>query len=182
VGAGFSTKQPWVRDTHGAMSLTPVWRIGHAKQGWKYKYGTNWYSTQLDRVIGETPSDLGKLTVRPLLGGYGYTRLIGRRTSVAANLLGGYAFTSFSLNGTAGDRYRNSLGVAKVEADAANTFVLKPEVSTWIDLSPKIGLNISTGYMVARPHVILRTPAGQDKRRVNADMMMIKVGIVYSIF
>ena len=86
------------------------------------------------------------------------------------------------LNDTAGDRYRNALGVATVEADAANTFVLKPEVSTWIDLSPKIGLNISTGYMVARPHVILRTPAGQDKRRVNADMMMIKVGIVYSIF
>jgi hypothetical protein len=59
---------------------------------------------------------------------------------------------------------------------------VKPEVSTWIDVSDKVGLNVSIGYMVARPTVTLTTALGSDPRAVRADVVMVKVGLVYSMF
>ncbi len=66
--------------------------------------------------------------------------------------------------------------------DTSNTIVVKPELSLWRDLSEKMGLRASVGYMVARPQITVSSTAGVDKRRVNADMLMFKVGVVYSIF
>jgi hypothetical protein len=183
VGGQFSRKHSVDGESHGSMGPGLLWRFGQSKQGWKYKYGLGWYSTQLDRAIGgDIPSEFGKLRVRPILGGYGYTHLIGKKTSIAASLLGGPAFTSFALSSDASDRFRSMLGAETIEAGAGHTFVLKPQISTWIDLNEKIGLNFTTGYVVARPTVTVRTPAGEDKRRVNADMMTFKVGMVYSVF
>jgi len=60
--------------------------------------------------------------------------------------------------------------------------VLRPEVSTWIDVTRKIGINLSFGYTVARPEVTIRTSAGTDSRRIRADMFTLRFGAVYSIF
>jgi hypothetical protein len=86
------------------------------------------------------------------------------------------------MSALANDAYRDRLGARTITADASNTLVLKPEVSVWRDLSEKIGVRASVGYLIARPHIAVRSTLGEDKRRVNADMLMFKVGMVYSIF
>jgi hypothetical protein len=60
--------------------------------------------------------------------------------------------------------------------------VVIPEVSAWYNVNEKIGLKVSSGYVVARPNVTVSSTAGLDKRRVRADNVTFKVGLVYSIF
>lgn len=181
VGAGVvarATTGAGAGDTHDP---TLIIRLGRGRQGWGLRYGFNWYSTELERSLAGENRPFGRLRVRPLLLGYGYeTRY--RRTRVSFNLKGGYAFSSFSMQPRFSETYRSVLNTSSVRADAANTLVLKPEVTAWVDLSRKIGLNISTGYLVARPELRLTSGAGVERRRVQADVFMFSVGAVYSIF
>ena len=78
--------------------------------------------------------------------------------------------------------YQRAPGVSSVEAHAANTLVLKPEIGVWYDITKKVFLNVNAGYMVARPEVEIVTAAGTDARTARADQFILKVGLVYSIF
>ncbi len=182
VGAAVGVRASGRPDATGDLNPVFIWRIGHAGPGWGFRYGFHWYETDLARSLGGRVEPFGRLNVRPILGGYGYRFAVGRATSISANLKGGYAFSSFAMRPAFGDRYQSALGVQGVAVDAANTFVIKPEITAWIEISRKIGLNISTGYMIARPRVALSTSAGADRRRVDADMFMMKIGAVYSVF
>ena len=168
-------------EAHGNLGLGLLWRVGHSKTGFGWDIGFNWYSADVDRTIGGTVTDLGELKIRPIMGGYGYTHVIGR-TSISAKAFAGYGFTSAALSPSANDAYRDRLGAQSITIDPSNTFVMKPEIGMWQDLSEKIGLKASFGYMVARPQIAVRSSLGEDKRRMNADMFVIKVGMVYSIF
>jgi len=181
VGAQVSKRASTGPEAHGHLGLGLLWRVGHSKTGFGWDWGLNWYSADIDRSIGGIMTELGELNVKPILGGYGYTHVIGR-TAISAKAFAGYGFSSATMTPSAGDAYRDRLGARSITIDASNAFVMKPEVSVWQDLSEKIGLQASFGYMVARPHVAIRSTLGQDKRRVNADMLMFKVGMVYSIF
>lgn len=182
LGAAVGGRVSGGPDATGDVNPVLIWRIGHPGPGWGFRYGFHWYDTDLARTLGGRSEAFGRLNVRPILGGYGYRFVIGQNTSLSANIKGGYAFSSFAMRPTFGDRYQSALGVQGVSVDAANTFVLKPEVTAWIDLGRKVGLNISAGYMIARPRIALSTSAGADRRRVDADMFMMKIGAVYSIF
>jgi hypothetical protein len=181
IGVDFSTRAISDPDASGKIGLGFSWRIGHSSQGWGWKYGLSWFSTDLDRTIGGRDVFLGKLQIRPFMGGYGYTHVI-RNVSVTAKVLGGYALTKFTLEPEANDAYRERLGAATVRADATNTFVLKPEISSWIDVNRKIGIETGISYLMARPEVVVTSSLGEDRRRVRADALRFKVGVVYSIF
>lgn len=182
VGAGIGARASGRPDATGDLNPVLIWRIGRPGPGWGFRYGFHWYETDLARSVGGRTEAFGRLNVRPILGGYGYRFVIGPATSLSANIKGGYAFSSFAMRPAFSDRYQSTLGVQGLSVDAANTFVLKPEITAWIDLSRKVGLNLSAGYMIARPRVALSTSAGADRRRVDADMFMMRIGAVYSIF
>jgi hypothetical protein len=78
--------------------------------------------------------------------------------------------------------YRRVRGASTLTTDVSNTFVLKPEVSAWVDLTRKIGFNVSAGYTVARPEVTVLSSAGRDTRSIRADMFTLRVGAVYTVF
>jgi hypothetical protein len=180
VGAQLSTRTPAGPDNGGHLGVSLLWRIGQSKTGWGWHYGLHWFATDLDRSIGGLDTEFGKLKVRPIMGGYGYTRVIGR-TALTAKLLGGYAFTSMTLSPPAMDAYHR-LGSQTVTVKASNTVVVIPEVSAWYNVNRKVGFRVSSGYVLARPNVTVSSTAGVDKRRVRADNVTFKVGIVYSIF
>ena len=71
---------------------------------------------------------------------------------------------------------------AAIDAEVSNTFAARPEASVWIDLGPKVGLNIAAGYMFARPEVTVTSSLGRDTRQINADMFQVRIGAVYSVF
>jgi hypothetical protein len=101
---------------------------------------------------------------------------------VTADVLGGYSLNNFTLAPSASDAYRDRLGALGVSVDARNALVAKPEVGVWIDVSKKVGININGGYVVARPSITVRSTLGEDTRRIRADMFVLHVGAVYSIF
>jgi hypothetical protein len=150
------------------------------RDGWNWKFGLNWYSAEVEPDGGaDQRLTFGKLNVRPIMAGYGYSRVAGRAT-VSAHFLAGYAFTSFSLPPP--DAARANLGTLPITVNASNALVLRPEMSAWVDLGHRVGLNISAGYMVARPVLTVRTPEGEDRRRMHADRLLIKVGLGYAVF
>ena len=182
LGLDVGTKVATHDGATGHPNVGVLWRFGHGRDGWGWEYGLSWYSAELEQPIADiAPTGFGELHVRPILGGYGYSRRAGRH-SVSAKLLGGYAFNSFELHPSFDDTYRQRLGATSVTTDASNGFVLKPELSAWVDLGRKIGLRASAAYMVSRPGVTVTSSLGRDHRHINADVLMLKIGAVYSIF
>src|SRR5262249_36521171 len=122
-----------------------------------------------------------ELRVRPFMAGYGYSYVSGRY-AITADVIAGYAWTSFTVSPRATEAYRDRLDASGLDASTHGTPVIKPELEVWYDLNRKFGLNLNAGYVVARPSVPLHSTLGDQTRRLRADMFMVKVGLVYSIF
>jgi hypothetical protein len=181
LGANLTSRFASAPENLGQTHVGLQWRIGHGGGGWGWKYGLNWYSVRLDRPVGGRVVELGELHVRPFMAGYGYTRTI-HNTAISANLLGGFAFSGFSLDDRADAVYQTVYGVDRISTRASNTFVLKPELSAWHDMGRKVGLHASIGYMIARPDVEVDTGLAVERHHVRADVLQLKIGVVYSIF
>lgn len=181
VGISLSTRQGMVSGTDGHTSVGFTWRIGHSHDGWGWHYGLGWYSADLAQPVTAEPTGFGELKVRPFMAGYGYTRVFNR-TAVTAKLMGGYSFNSFALYPTFDDQYRRSLGARTVSTEVSNSFVLKPEISSWFDISRKVGFQVSLAYTLARPEVTVSSTLGTDTRHIHADVVTAKIGVVYSVF
>jgi hypothetical protein len=168
----------------GGHGIGLLFRVGHGREGWGWKYGLNWFSAELERPpgpLGNDAPDFGRLRLIPVVAGYGYTHVMGR-TRLSANLLGGYAFTSFRPNHAFAESYRTLRGVDAIDTSSSNTFILRPEVSLWYDVNEKIGFNVGVGYVIARPEVTIISALGRDRERFRADMFTIKAGFVYSVY
>jgi hypothetical protein len=183
VGTALNLKRASEEDARGSTGVGLLWRFGSGRsEGWGFKYGFSWYTADLDTAIGDSAHhEFGKLRVRPFMAGYGYSKRLGR-VQVSAKVLGGFALTSFSLSSPANAAFQSTLQTENVRTSVSDPLVLKPEVSAWINLNDKIGLNISAGEVFARPEVTISGPHGVLKRRVRADMFMVKIGAVYSVF
>jgi hypothetical protein len=176
--AWVSSSDPFV---HGVPRLGPLVRFGESREGWGTRIGLNWYEVNLDASIDDDALEFGSLRVRPFMAGYGYTRIFGP-VAGSANVLLGYAFTSFSLEAAFANAYRQARGVDRVTVDVSNAFVFKPEISAWIDVSRTVGLNFSLGYLIARPGVTLDSAVGPDRHDIRGDVFMVKIGAVYAVF
>lgn len=181
LGAEFGVRVPGEREARGSDDLGLLWRFGHGDNGWGFHWGLNWYATDIERPIANRTVELGELRVRPFMAGYGYTRKI-RAVTLTGAMLGGFAFTSMRLTPAAVDAYQDGVGARSVRTHTSAAPVLRPEVSAWYDVNKKVGFHISAGYMIARPNVTISSTAGDDRRRIHADMVSLKVGLAYSVF
>lgn len=169
------------KGTTGQLSPDPLWRFGHGRNGWGWQFGLGWYLADLTQPLGDARAAFGELRVRPVLGGYGYSRRSGPLLATG-RLLTGYSFNSFTMLPTYGDAYRSSFGASSVTSTVSNALVLRPELSIWADLSRKVGMNVTVGYTVTRPAVTVDSSLGRDTRRIRADALALRVGAVYSLF
>jgi hypothetical protein len=155
-------------------------RLGHEREEWGWAYSFfGWYDMELEASPAMPPSTLGRLRVRPVMLGYGYTWIRGP-ASITVDMLGGFSFNSFHLDPATIAAYEHR-GATGIDGEATNTFVIKPEVQVWYDLSPRYGLKISGGYLISRPSVSITSTLGRDTRALKADTILITVGFVYSI-
>jgi hypothetical protein len=120
VGANVNTAIAAAPDNTSANHVGFQWRLGHSDGGWGWRFGFNWYSTNIGASVAGTPVELGELHVRPLMFGYGYTHKV-RKTAMTASLLAGYAFNKFSLDDRASAVYRVATGHQPVSSGAQNT-------------------------------------------------------------
>jgi len=182
IGGAMSVRTPDDRDAlQSRKGFSLLWRFGHGHAGWGWHWGLNWYSAELDVPVGDQPTELGELHVRPVMAGYGYTHEVGK-AKITATVMGGLALATLALSDEAENAYGTRLGARSLSTRATLTPTYRPEVSVWYDLTKKIGINVSTGYAIARPTMTIRSSLGSDQRRIRADMFTFKIGAVYSIF
>jgi hypothetical protein len=111
--------------------------------------------------------DGGRMFVRTLMAGPAY-RIERGRVSYSAAVVVGYAF--------------GRLEDAAPGRTLHGAWALQPSVGVWYDLSERIGVRVSAGYLVAR------LPSRQDDAgivrttRVRADAMVLRVGVAYALF
>lgn len=182
LGMSVTSRLP---DSDGASGSADVGfeiRIGHEKDGWGPQTSVfNWFDTGVKEPVGARIADLGEIRIRPIMVGYGYTKIRGR-AAITTDLVGGYSFNSLHLDSAASADYERQVGASIVHSEATNSFVLKPEVQAWYDLTNRWGLRVTAGYLIARPSVKLTTALGEDTRPVRADTFLITLGAVFSIF
>ena len=166
----------------------PLFRIqpppdenGRRPDGWGPQFGLPWYTADLRQPVTQSPVDFGELHVRPIMAGYGYTKRFDR-TAVTARALGGYAFNRLKRSPAFDADYTKAFGAGAITTTVSNTFVVRPDLSVWFDLGKKVGLNVSAGYTLTRPTVTISGPHGFDERHVDADVVTVTVGLVYSVF
>jgi hypothetical protein len=181
VGVNYTARAADAGGTHGSRGVGFAWRFGDGGTGWGWSVGMGWFSADIDRSVAGRSIEFGEMHVRPLMAGYGYTYSFGR-TSVSAQLVAGYAFVSFSPTTAAVEAYREKLGAPDVTVKASNTFAVRPQTSVWVNLSRRVGVNLTAGYVVARPELTIRSSVGEQSLRHRADVVVLSTGLVYKIF
>ena len=179
VGGRFSNSSV----TDGGSDFGLEIRIGHEHDGFGPQLSfLGWFEADVhdESMTTRTPT-FGSLRIRPIMAGYGYTKTHGR-VAVTADVLGGFSFNSFHLDPLAEADYRVRLGAENIRTEATNTFAIKPEVHMWYDVSYRIGVKLSGGYLVTRPSVSVISSLGEDKRSAKSDAFLLSVAVVYSIF
>lgn len=156
------------------------------RNGWRFRapqFGFNWFHVDVTMPVGGQATGLGRLRVRPLMAGVAEALIMNDgRDELSFSVLTGPAFTRFGVSADARHAYRQRLGADPIAIDAKNTWVLRPGVSYWHNLSPRFGLHAGLNYIVARPTIVTRTPAGETKERWNADNMALKAGLAVKVF
>lgn len=109
----------------------------------------------------------GRLRMRTLMAGPAYSVERGRITASVA-LLAGYAFSRLE-GGAPGARLRGS-------------HAFQPTLGVWYDVSEKLGVRASAGYLVTRLPLTVEGPGGPRSTRVRADALVLRVGVAYAVF
>lgn len=151
--------------------IGPVVRIGRGG-GLGLTFGLGWFAT--DALPATIPGDpLGRVRIRPIMGGVGYT-VGGSRASASFSLVGGVALNSVVI-GTNIDPHELILGVD-------DSFAWRPAVSFWFDASDRIALTAFSGYVLTRPEATYLTAGEVTTRRLDASTVLAKVGLAYKLF
>lgn len=182
VGVNFTHRLANDDDSHGNGGVGLSWRVGHSKQGWGWTYGLGWFVSDLERTVSGQRLPFGELKVRPIVGGYGYTHQISNRWFVTGDLVGGFAFTTFSLTPEAATTLAAAAHAERVDADSSFIPIVRPEVRTWYDINNRWGLTVGAWYAFARPNVTVTTATARDTLHIRADTFSLSTGIVYRIF
>ena len=136
--------------------------------------GLGWYEGDLTfaRVFGDT--NVGRLRIRPLMGGVGYTWVAGRvATGVSINA--GISFNSIRLD----DQYRALFGSgAEVRGDASNSFAARPQFRVEYAVARKLGVYSSASYFFTEFDSVIETPTARFEDEWDGSSFNVFVGVM----
>ena len=134
--------------------------------------GFGWYEGDLTFSGLSGEAEVGRLSIRPLMGGIGYTWVTGRlATGVSINA--GISFNSIRLN----DQYRTFFGPGtEVSVDASNSFAVRPQIRFEYAVAKKVGVYTSLGYFFTEFNNVIETPVGRFENEWDASSFNIFVG------
>jgi hypothetical protein len=140
--------------------------------------GFGWYQGDLTLAGVSGDAEVGRLRIRPLMAGVGYTWVTGRvATSVSVNA--GISFNSIRLN----DQYRTLFGPGtEVRVDASNSFAVRPQFRVEYSAARKLGLFSSVGYFFTEFDNVIETPVGRFENEWDASSFNIFVGAMFYPF
>ena len=136
--------------------------------------GLGWYQADL-RLSGVSGDrEVGRLRVRPLMAGVGYTWMKDR-VAVGLSINAGISFNSVRLN----DEYRNIFGPgAEVRVDSSNSFAVRPQLRVEYAVARKVGVYTSAGYFFTEFDNVIETPVGRFENEWDASSFNLFVGVM----
>ena len=177
IGGSISYVIPTDGEVDSLVGGGPLIRL-NPKKGWGFAGGLSWFRANVENPDGSSGNFL-RLRVRPLMGGVSYT--IGEQpVLVSFSVVAGPSFNDLDFH----DDYLRTLPPGpQPELDAKNSFAVRPGVGVTWTVAPRVAIIGFGGYMINRPDLVYRDPAGIEYRnRWNADSILLSVGAVYSIF
>lgn len=150
------------------------------KAGWGFTGAFNWFESDIEGAFLGVDETIGKLRVRPLMGGVSYTLMSGR-LATSFSVVGGPAFNRMRLSDSVRDRVEV---VADDVDDAVGTISLavRPGVNVSYALKSRIALTGFGGYLFNRPEFTFRTAAGEIRNRWKADALVFSAGVTVALF
>jgi hypothetical protein len=171
LGVSASRRQPIDDRVDSSWMIYPLVRVG-SRTGLGPRLGFTWFSADL-RAIRSGASPVGRLRVRPVMAGVGYTVRRGRG-SMDVSIVGGLAFNRFTTTTVpAGE---------PVPVALDNSLAWRPGLSVWYDPTGRAALNLSAGYVITRPRLTLLYEGRLNRRSLRADTAVFSVGLAYKLF
>ena len=166
-------------------TLSPRTRVRPAlrrlpAQGFGVAFAFNWFESEIDETFASTDVPFGRLALRPVMAGIGYTAVRGR-ASVSPSIVVGPALATIGIDDRLQDRFVVT-GNGFERHVGRVTVATRAGVSATYALAPRLGLTGSAGYLWSRPSFTLATPAGFVRKVVRADSLVLDGGIVVSLF
>jgi hypothetical protein len=189
LGAGLALHQYLEDDEFSSKnpSLAILYRFSlHPEKqtdGWKYfdpSVSVGWSKADVDQEVGGAERRLGKLRSIPVLVGGGPSYRRGPM-KVGASLVGGVAFNKFTID----DATRTTLaglGQNLTEVETKNAFAMRIGVSTWYDLSSRLGLHGSVAYLYSRPKTDVTLDGVTTTDEWKTDKLKVTGGFAVGIF
>ncbi|HUE87926.1 MAG TPA: BON domain-containing protein [Vicinamibacterales bacterium] len=171
IGGSVNAREPSDTRLASTLSVGPLIRLGTGR-GLGVTTGFSWFQTDLSP--DSSPGRLGRITIRPVMGGLSYTFTDQSRVALSLSMVGGMAFNSFTLTES------TPRDVLALEVD--NSVAARPGVSLWVDLNSRAALNVFTGYVITRPQITFLEHGAFVRRSVRADTAVFNVGLAYKVF
>ena len=142
------------------------------KPGLGAMLGLGWYQTDLTFAGVSGDVEVGRIRVRPIMAGIGYT-WVKDRLATGVSIGAGISFNSIRLN----DQYRTFFGPGtEVRVDASNSFVVRPQLRAEYAVARKLGVFSSVGYFFNKFDNVIETPIGRFENEWDASSFNISVG------
>jgi len=148
---------------------------------YKFAYRFGSYSSPISEPMQGQQVAVGDVRIRPLLAGVDYTMSRGKWTW-AAGAQAGWAINSLHSPDPVKQRLAAAMGVGGVETHIADTFAFSPRVKGWYEVNRRVSLAVESFYSYARPELTIRTGSSVLTRRLNADALVFKTGVVYGVW
>jgi hypothetical protein len=136
--------------------------------------GFGWYQQDLTLSRASGDREVGRLRVRPLMAGVGYT-WVKDRVAIGASVNAGISFNSIRLD----DEYRTFFGPGtEVRVDASNSFAVRPQLRVEYSVAKKVGVYTSAGYFFTEFDNVIETPVGRFENEWDASSFNLFVGVM----
>jgi hypothetical protein len=144
------------------------------RHGFAPTLGFGWYRTDLTLAGVSGDREVGRLRVRPLMAGIGYT-WVKERLAAGVSVNAGISFNSVRLNGP----YRTFFGPGtEVRVDASNSVAVRPQFRVEYAAARKVGVYTSAAYFFTEFDNVIETPVGRFENEWDASSFNLFVGVM----
>jgi hypothetical protein len=171
VGGSIGWSNPRAAALETRIAISPLIRLGSSR-GFGWTIGLDWFQTNVGSLAQRSEAQT-RVYVKPVMLGAGYT-IGSERASLAASLVGGYAWNSLTVTDT---------GLAAgLPVEVSNSLVWRPGVSLWYDVGRKTALNLSVGHIVTRLRLTVLNDGRLERQSTRGDTTIVHAGIAYKLF
>ena len=171
IGGAASWTIPFVKNLSTGVSGGPLLRFGSGT-GLSPAVDFNWFAVDLF-AGGDQTARLARMSVKPVMGGVGYT-WGNERVALDLSVVAGYSFNRLETDDLAAGK------ILALRVDSS--FAWRPGINIWYDASTRFAINVFAGYVITRPTVAFFEDGQIVKRDQRADTLLVSTGLAYKLF